>query len=337
MFGETVTQPGSFELIFYVNGKKHRYQLKIDGNTVFEEKLFTYPGTQPATVFNRYYNAKKKISVVEFGPKIKISAQALEAIQLKTLKNMSVFAAYNQVNISLPEMDLVSEWFDDQYIRSINPNIDLTEFSDNAIKNSDKVKEHTLKFLKEADFNITDVLFKDKVEKVSEQMLKFFEAAPISEEELAQIRKEKALHLEETVFTHKIINEGKEESHPLPENRQSKGTIRYYGLAARFFHAIENNAFLPIDEIGASLHPLLVMHFLREFLNKSNQAQLLFTTHNMSLLNEKEMLRKDAIWFTEKQEDGATELFSMADFNFRKELSFYNAYKLGKFGGVPEL
>jgi AAA15 family ATPase/GTPase len=79
------------------------------------------------------------------------------------------------------------------------------------------------------------------------------------------------------------------------------------------------------------------MHFLREFLKKSNHAQLLFTTHNMSLLNEKEMLRKDAIWFTEKQEDGATDLFSMADFNFRKELSFYNAYKLGKFGGVPEL
>ena len=79
------------------------------------------------------------------------------------------------------------------------------------------------------------------------------------------------------------------------------------------------------------------MHFLKEFLHKSNQAQLLFTTHNMSLLNEKDILRKDAIWFTEKQEDGATDLFSMADFNFRKELSFYNAYKLGKFGGVPEL
>jgi AAA15 family ATPase/GTPase len=337
MFGETSKQPGSFELLFYVNGKKHRYQLKIDGNTVFEEKLFTYPGTQPATVFNRYYNAKKKISVVEFGPKIKISAQALEAIQLKTLKNMSVFAAYSQVNISIDELEKVSNWFDEQFLHSIDPYTDLTSFSDHAIQNNENIKKHALQFLKEADFNITDVLFEDKIRKLPEEMLRFFETAPISEEEKARIKKEKALHVEETIFTHKIIDKGNEELYSMTENRQSKGTIRYYGLSAPFFHAIENNAFLPIDEIGSALHPLLVMHFLREFLKKSNHAQLLFTTHNMSLLNEKEMLRKDAIWFTEKQEDGATDLFSMADFNFRKELSFYNAYKLGKFGGVPEL
>ena len=337
MFGETAKQPGNFELLFYVNGKKHRYQLKVDGNTVFEEKLFTYPGTQPATVFTRNYNAKKKISVVEFGPKITISAQALEAIQLKTLKNMSVFSAYSQVNISIDELEQVSNWFDNQFLHSIDPYTDLTSFSDHAIQNNEKIKKHTLQFLKEADFNITDVLFEDKIKKLPEEMLRFFETAPISEEEMARIKKEKALHAEETIFTHKIIDKGNEELYTLPENRQSKGTIRYYGLSAPFFHAIENNAFLPIDEIGSALHPLLVMHFLREFLKKSTQAQLLFTTHNMSLLNEKEMLRKDAIWFTEKQEDGATELFSMADFNFRKELSFYNAYKLGKFGGVPEL
>ena len=57
----------------------------------------------------------------------------------------------------------------------------------------------------------------------------------------------------------------------------------------------------------------------------------------MSILNEKEILRKDAIWFTEKQENGSTDLFSMADFPIRKELSYYNAYKLGKFGAIPEL
>jgi hypothetical protein len=69
---------------------------------------------------------------------------------------------------------------------------------------------------------------------------------------------------------------------------------------------------------------------------KSKQAQLLFTTHNLSILNEKDILRKDAIWFTEKEKNGSTSLYSMADFNFRKELSFYNAYKIGKFGAIPE-
>lgn len=330
-------EPGMFELLFYVNGKKHKYQLVINDNIVFEEKLFFYPGTQPAIIFERHYNSEKKISILEFGAKIKISEQAIEAVQLKTLKNMSVFAAYNQINVSIPELDVVNDWILNQYLNSINPYMDLTEFSDDAIKNSEEVKKHALSFLKEADFNITDVLFKDSVRPIPDELMHVLDTAPIPDEEKNRIRKEKAIHIEETVFTHRILKDGNEEFHSLPERRQSKGTLRYYGLSAPFYHAIENNAFLPIDEIGSALHPLLVIHFVKEFLQKSKQSQLLFTTHNMSILNEKDILRKDAIWFTEKQEDGSTELFSMADFNFRKELSFYNAYKIGKFGAVPEL
>ncbi len=337
MFAETKNQPGLFEMLFYVEGVKHKYLLRIDGNIVLEEKLFVYPGTQPAIVFNRFYNPSKKISVVEFGAKIKISAQATEAVQLKTLKNMSVIAAYNQVNISIPELDAVNLWFDNQFMDSINPYTDLTDFSDHAIKSNPEIKKHALQFLKEADFNIIDVLFEDRIQKVTEEMMRFIESAPFSDEDRARIKKEKAIHYDETLFAHKIINNGIEESHTLSGNVQSQGTLRYYGLSAPFFHAIENNAFLPIDEIGSALHPLLVIHFIKEFLQKSKQAQLLFTTHNMSILNEKEILRKDAIWFTEKQKDGSSVLFSMADFNFRKELSFYNAYKIGKFGGVPTL
>ena len=336
-FGETAQKPGSFELLFYVNGKKHRYRLLVDRNTVLEEKLFVYPGTQPAAIFTRGFDAEKRISVVQFGPKIKISNQAVEAIQLKTLKNASVFAAYNQVNLAIPELDDVVGWFKKQFMQVINPYTDLTSFSDSSIKDSEKMKLHALKFLKEADFNIKNVFFKDRVMEVSEEMLKVLDALPMTDEERAKIKKEKVWHNEETWFTHRVMNKGREESFNLSENQQSQGTLRYYGLSAPFFHAIENNAFLPIDEIGSALHPLLVMHFLKEFLQRSVQAQLLFTTHNMSLLNEKDMLRKDAIWFTEKGEDGSTDLYSMADFNFRKELSFYNAYKIGKFGGIPEL
>jgi AAA15 family ATPase/GTPase len=61
------------------------------------------------------------------------------------------------------------------------------------------------------------------------------------------------------------------------------------------------------------------------------------TTHNISLLNEKDLIRKDAIWFTNKKENGSTELYSLADFDIRKELSYYNAYKVGKFGAIPNV
>jgi hypothetical protein len=116
--------------------------------------------------------------------------------------------------------------------------------------------------------------------------------------------------------------------------------MRYYGLSAPYFKMLQNNAFLAIDEIESSMHALLVNHFIREFLMNSGEskyAQLLVTTHNISLLNEKDLLRKDAVWFTNKKENGATELYSMSDFDIRKELSYYNAYKIGKFGAIPNL
>lgn len=337
MFGDSAQKPGSFELTFYAGGLKYKYKLSLDANTVYEEKMHIYPGTQPALIFNRYYDKSNNISKISFGSKIKISDQAIEAIQLKTLKNTSVLAAYKQVNVSIPEIELVLEWVSLQFLNEINPYTDLTSFSDNTIKQNNDIRAKALEFLREADFNISSIDFKDRIKKLPEQVINMLNTVPLSEEEKEQIRKNKSIRIEETYFTHKVLNEGKEESYMLPAERQSKGTMRYYGLTGPFFHAIKYNAFMPVDEIGSALHPLLVMHFLKEFLQKSNQAQLLFTTHNMSLLNEKDILRKDAIWFTEKQPDGASDLYSLADFSFRKELSFFNAYKLGKFGAVPEI
>lgn len=337
MFDTTKDEPGSLELVFYAEQQKHKYILSVDRNKVLSEKLFYYPGTQPATVFERYYDEKKLISIVEYGTKIKISEQAKEAIQLKTLKNMSVFAAYSQVNISIPEIEKPYYWFKKQLMPIIDPYTNLTKYSDQHIKGNADLKKFAIDFIKKADINISDIQFKDESVEVSDEFIKMVKNAPFSTNEKARIIKEKKIHLERTIFEHKINRNGIEEFHKLPVENESKGTLRYYGLSAPFYNTIEKNAFLPIDEIGTALHPLLVMHFIKEFLKKSKQAQLLFTTHNLSLLNEKDILRKDAIWFTEKRDDGATTLYSMADFNFRKELSFYNAYKQGKFGATPNL
>lgn len=336
-FDETRNQSGSFELIFYVDGQKHKYSLNLTEDTVLEEKLFYYPGSQPAIVFDRYFDEVNKVSVINFGPKIKLSNQAKEAIQLKALKNTSVFAAYSQVNLSIQQLDKPRNWFRNQYMASIDPYTSLTRYSDEHIRKDADLKQLALEFIRRADFNITDIHFEEEVKKVPEKIMKMLDQAPISEEEKERIKKEKVIHLTNTFFEHRVVKNEKEEFYTLPDDLQSKGTIRYYGLSAPFFQAIRENAFLPIDEIGSALHPLLVVHFLKEFLQKSRQSQLLFTTHNLSLLMEKDILRKDAIWFTEKGEDGSTSVYSMADFNIRKELSYYNAYKIGKFGAIPKV
>src|ERR1035437_8588310 len=121
MFDITRDEPGYFELSFFVDDKKYKYCLTIDQFNVLEEKLYFYPGTQPAVVFERFFDHENQISLVEYGPKIKISEQAKEAIQLKTLRNMSVFAAYSQVNLTIPQIDKPYTWFKKQFLSMIDP------------------------------------------------------------------------------------------------------------------------------------------------------------------------------------------------------------------------
>lgn len=337
-FDETRNENGKFELVFYIGSFKHVYQLEINRKHIFKEKLSFYPKTQPAVLFNRYLDEDTNTSIIEFGSKLKVSGLAKEEISLKTLPNQSVFAARSQVNVSIPEIDAVYKWFKKQFMNSINPYTRLTEYSDRHIQDNHELKEFALKFIKEADFNISDIQFDDVEQAVPEGLLKNLDNFSLPEKEKERIRKEKVIYFEKKSFEHSIIKEGEYETHFLPEERESKGTMRFYGLTAPFFNTIKNNAFLPIDEIGSALHPLLVKYFIEEFLKESKEsAQLLFTTHNMSLLNEKDILRQDAIWITEKGDDGATDIYSVADIKgFRKELSYYNYYKNGKFGGIPE-
>ena len=329
--------PGSFDMIFYIEGTKYKYSLVLDEEKVHSEILHYYPGTQPAIIFERTLDIKNDTSILKFGSKIKLSDQAIEAIQLKTLKNMSVFAAFTQVNISLPQLNIPLNWFRKQFMPMIDPYSSLTNYSDSYIKKDERVKNQALDFINKADFNISAVSFKKQTTWLDDEVLKLIEAGSMPNEQKHKLLNEKAIHIDKRLFEHKIIINNKVKYYSLPDELESKGTLRYYGLSAPFFNAISNDSFLSIDEIGTALHPLLVMHFLKEFLKKSNKAQLLFSTHNDSLLSEKDIIRKDAIWFTEKDNQGITSLYSLSDFNIRKELSYYNAYKQGKFGAIPNL
>lgn len=329
--------PGSFDMIFYIEGTKYKYSLVLDEEKVHSEILHYYPGTQPAIIFERTLDIKNDTSILKFGSKIKLSDQAIEAIQLKTLKNMSVFAAFTQVNISLPQLNIPLNWFRKQFMPMIDPYSSLTNYSDSYIKKDERVKNQALDFINKADFNISAVSFKKQTTWLDDEVLKLIEAGSMPDEQKHKLLNEKTIHIDKRLFEHKIIINNKVKYYSLPDELESKGTLRYYGLSAPFFNAISNDSFLSIDEIGTALHPLLVMSFFERILKKSNKAQLLFSTHNDSLLSEKDIIRKDAIWFTEKDKQGITSLYSLSDFNIRKELSYYNAYKQGKFGAIPNL
>ncbi|MBI9064476.1 MAG: AAA family ATPase [Marinilabiliaceae bacterium] len=330
---------GKFELTFFVEAVKYVYALELDSDKIISEKLSYYPGTQPANLFTRTHNDETDSAEISFGSKVKITKAVKEVLNANVLKNVSFFVGYNQVNYTQPEIEAAFNWFDNQLLNTINPHIDLTRFTTEQLKKNNKMKSFAIDFMKQAQYNISDIKIETENEIIPEHILKVLDTSSMSQTEKEKLIKE-GVERNHAEFEHSVEIEGKEEKHYLPEHLQSSGTMRYYGFAAPFYQAFENNAFLAVDEIDASMHAHLIRHLVRDFLMKSaeqSRFQLLFTTHNISLLNEKDLLRKDAIWFTEKQEDGSTDLFSMADFDIRKELSFYKAYNTGKFGAIPNV
>jgi AAA15 family ATPase/GTPase len=118
------------------------------------------------------------------------------------------------------------------------------------------------------------------------------------------------------------------------QTEESDGTKKLFAVMLTIIDIVKNNKILLIDEIGESLHTSIVEYIISLF-NTSKSAQLIFTTHNTKLLNLNK-LRKDQIYFSNKNEKGATDLYSLYDYNdFRDTMDAEKAYLQGRFDAIP--
>lgn len=141
---------------------------------------------------------------------------------------------------------------------------------------------------------------------------------------------------------HRMVNGG---TASIPLEEESDGTLKMFALYPALQDTLKNGGVLLVDELNARLHPLLVRSFLITFLDSKinpNHAQLIFTTHDSWQLSNN-LLRRDEIWFTEKDDSGVSALYSLADFvdedgvKIRKDESYEKNYLLGKYGAIPAL
>ena len=307
-------QASEFSVSFYaMNGDKairYVYSVLLETTHIVRETLIYYLSQQPATVFER--SMENNVSSIKFGQKVKISTAAKEEITLKCLPNMSVFAAYMQVNTNIAEMETALQYLTKQMMPAIVPTSSLSRYAEEAIK-KETAKEYILRYLQEADFNISNISSKEQETKKGV--------------------------VNYTMYQHKVSSGlGGNDYYEFPELYESDGTIRTFGLASQIQNSIGSNAFLAVDEIESSLHPKLIEYMIERFLKESKQAQLLLTTHYDGLLGEEDLLRKDNIWFAEKNTDGASVLYPLTDFKGLNRISsLQKAYKFGKFRAVPNL
>lgn len=333
-------EPSCFEMVFFVRDTKYWYQLELDQHQVYLEKLSYYKTTQPIMLFER--TLKNGQSEVQFNPKAeKISAAAKEMISVNCLKNTSFFVARNQVNVSLPIIDAAKEWMRSQLMTVISPTTRLTSYAQRKASENRELINYIVKFLHEADFNITDISTNVISKQLTDEAIQFLmEENEVADEdslrELERIKRERTIKQLQTTFEHTVENDNGMEIYQMDKKYESTGTMRTLGIEAAVYEALKRNAVLPIDELETSLHPMLLEKILFEYLKTHSRSQLIVTTHNDGLLDLlDDLIRKDSVWFTEKKKSGVTELYKLTDFKGINRLSsIREAYRNKRFGAT---
>lgn len=303
----------SLSIEFLQNGTRYYYFVSFDRTHIVLEELFVLSKKKTKTnVFRRTTDTDKQVSSLKFGRSFNVPKAAVGMLSMNTLWNTTVLSSFMKVNVDQKELKDATEWVTNHLIWVNSPYDEdqtlVTDFIDNGIIDKSKV----LQVLQKADFNIDDILYKKKEGNQNDDKKEF---------DLA------------------MVHSVKSEKYYLPYAFESDGTKRFYMLAGFLEMARKVPHLIAVDEIDASLHPDLVLHYLLMFMENVKNSQLIVTTHCREILDDKNLFRNDAVWFTNKKEDGATELYSLDDFDtsvIRDTSNILNAYKSGKLNAIPK-
>lgn len=314
-FQEDQSKNSTFELVCYVEGTKMVYKLELNTIEVVSESLDYYSSTQPANAFTR--TTVDGISEIKFPAKMRVSAAVKELVTLRCLSNISVLSAYSQINAKIPILNEFGIWHLSHLFPLIYGHTQLNDWAKAEMIKRPEIKPFVLDFLKEADFNIVNIINKERASDNIEDRVRL-------------------LNLE---LTHRVVDDQENESeYSLDEDLQSAGTNRLLTLAVHLFSLLNTKGIAILDEIESSLHPYLLYYFIRRFLEEENNpSQLIVTSHYDGLLNQTSWINKDLFWFTEKKKDGSTDLYALSDFKGLNRMSIQKAYLSGNFGALPEI
>ena len=325
-----------FEMSFYLNREKYKLNLVLDNKVIYEETLQVYSSVQPTLLYKRTYNPEKDATDIVFGGKVGLVKKSREAIEGNTFNKRTVIAAFGKSNVEKSRLNLVYDFFSQKIAPIMYPQSSLMGFTKRRITRDrdGRLKRFILHFLKASDFNISDIaIHEEEVSITPEMELVIKNTSAMQEKAKEEILKKGTLHSDEMFFVHHTSNGDKE----LDEELESRGTKRYMGLAAILYDLLVHGVILPIDEIESSIHYELLSYFIKVFLvNSKRSGQLIISTHDINLLDE-DYIRRDVIWFTDKNDCGETQLIRLSTLGLHKTLSVYNAYRQEKLVNLPFL
>jgi len=315
----SATEPTEFEMTFLQKGVRYQYGFSLTPERITGEWLFAYPTAKAQRWFQREYDPEIGKDIYSFGPHL--SGQ--RRVWQEATKQNSLYLS-TAVQLNSEQLKDIFEWFSTKLV--VFPDMLMPSFEYTASYIHTNTGNTVKDFLVNADISINNI----SIESRKGFNLQF---------ERHVTGELKSVYAERDVYVpmfHHVTQNG---SATFEFEDESGGTQKLFTLAGPFFDILENGYVLIMDELNRGLHPLLIRQLVTLFQNPESNAhgaQLLFTTHETNLLDP-EILRRDQIWFTEKNAEQASTLFPLTDFTPRKNEAFESGYLSGRYGAVPIL
>jgi hypothetical protein len=322
-------------MVFYIKQSKYILSFELDAKHIYSETLVVYDSVRPTKLYNRNYDATTDSTTIEFGVNLKMTKKSQDVISGNTINNCSVLAAFGKSNVERTKLNDVYEYFSKQIKDVLAPGMLLSGYVKSQLDKDETgdLKKFILNFLKASDFNIEDVVLHEEEELITPELEQLIQNAPIDKDAKTEMLRKGKITNTELTFKHKVGNK----VYDLSEEYESNGTMRFLGMSVILNFLLKSNRFVSIDEVETSIHYELLAYFIKVFLaNSDRTSQMLLTTHDINLLNE-DFIRRDTIWFTDKDEHGETKIVRLSSLGLHKNLSPYNAYKQGKLVKLPFL
>jgi AAA15 family ATPase/GTPase len=328
---ETENEPSFFQIIIWHKGVKYRYGFELTDENIVAEWLFGKPKDRELPFFIRDKQAIIEIDKTNFNEGSKFISLLDEGSDGNEIfRNNSLFlstlASFGFAKLS---KELIDELTSIIIINGLGHQ-GMYDFAGDSLKD-ESVKKYMVDFLKYGDIgiqdlNVLEISSEDLPDDVDDDVKRSFD------------KKEKRRFIVSS--RKKYDNEQKfkgNEKFPFGMT-ESEGTVKLFELSPFIYEALRDKRPIIIDEFDARLHPLLTKKILELFNSTENKgSQLIFPTHDTNLLSSK-ILRRDQIEFVEKDEFGASHLYSLAEFKgIRNDASFEKDYFQGKYGAIPFL
>lgn len=322
-WADNLDLPSTFEVIFVQHGTKYQYGFSASNERIEEEWLFAWPNNRKQVWLEREYDSYK------FGDHLQGPNASTSEI---TRPNSLFLSAAAQNNHK--QLLIIFSWF-----RNLLP-INVGGKSNRAFS-----FRYPPRLFRSNSFQLSLFDGSDEEDAVL-RLIDLLQAADTGvvniktiEEEMPPIGSRRPRPLRRIMLQHQKDNE----SSWLDLEDESEGTKTLFRIAPSLFQVLDTGSVLIVDELESSLHPLLALTILRLFNNpvtNPQNAQLIFTTHDTNLLGTTlgdPPLRRDQVWFTEKDNAGKSCLYPLTDFKPRQTENLERGYLQGRYGAIPFL